>query len=97
MQLDPNYVRTHFWLGRVYSQMRMHKEAIAASEKILESMPDSTLGLTEMAYTRCFHRRFRIMLTIRPVMTVLLSVQADSTAALMILTTWFHSLSSVLN
>jgi len=51
MQLDPNYVRSHFWLGRVYSQKGMHKEAIAASEKILESMPDSTLGLTEMAYS----------------------------------------------
>ena len=44
MQLDPNYVRTHFWLGRVYSQKGMHSEAIAASEKILEAMPDSTLG-----------------------------------------------------
>ena len=51
MQLDPNYVRTHFWLGRVYSQKGMHREAIAAAEKILESMPDSTLGLTEMAYS----------------------------------------------
>jgi len=51
MQLDPNYVRSHFWLGRVYSQKGMHREAIAASEKILESMPDSTLGLTEMAYS----------------------------------------------
>src|SRR5262252_6906175 len=51
IQLDPNYVRTHFWLGRVYSQKGMHKEAIAASKKILESMPDSTLGLTEMAYS----------------------------------------------
>jgi tetratricopeptide (TPR) repeat protein len=51
LQLDPNYVRTHFWLGRVYSQKGMHREAIAASEKILESMPDSTLGLTEMAYS----------------------------------------------
>jgi len=51
MQLDPNYVRTHFWMGRVYSQKGMHSEAIAASKKILESMPDSTLGLTEMAYS----------------------------------------------
>ena len=51
MQLDPNYVRTHFWLGRVYSQKGMHREAIAASEKVLEAMPDSTLGLTEMAYS----------------------------------------------
>jgi len=51
MQLDPNYARTHFWLGRVYSQKGMHREAILASEKILETMPDSNLGLTEMAYT----------------------------------------------
>ena len=29
----------------------MHREAILASEKILETMPDSNLGLTEMAYT----------------------------------------------
>jgi TolB-like protein/DNA-binding winged helix-turn-helix (wHTH) protein/Flp pilus assembly protein TadD len=50
LQLDPNYARTHFWLGRVYSQKGMHREAIAASEKILEAMPDSNLGLTEMAY-----------------------------------------------
>jgi TolB-like protein/DNA-binding winged helix-turn-helix (wHTH) protein/Tfp pilus assembly protein PilF len=49
--LDPNYGRTHFWLGRVYSQKGMHRGAIAASEKILEAMPDSTLGLTEMAYS----------------------------------------------
>ncbi|HZS98850.1 MAG TPA: winged helix-turn-helix domain-containing protein [Terriglobales bacterium] len=51
MQLDPNYARTHFWLGRVYSQKGMHREAIAASEKILQTMPDSNLGLTEMAYS----------------------------------------------
>jgi serine/threonine protein kinase/Tfp pilus assembly protein PilF len=51
MQLDPNYVRTHFWLGRVYSQKGMNREAIAAAEKILDAMPDSTLGLTEMAYS----------------------------------------------
>jgi TolB-like protein/Tfp pilus assembly protein PilF len=51
LQLDPNYSRTYFWLGRVYSQKRMHREAIATSEKILQSMPDSTLGLTEMAYS----------------------------------------------
>jgi Flp pilus assembly protein TadD len=29
----------------------MHREAIAALGKILDSMPDSTLGLTEMAYS----------------------------------------------
>jgi tetratricopeptide (TPR) repeat protein len=51
MQLDPGYARTHFWLGRVYSQKGMHKEAVAASEKILQAMPDSNLGLTEMAYS----------------------------------------------
>ena len=50
MQLDPNYARTHFWLGRVYSQKGRHREAIMASDKILETMPDSNLGLTEMAY-----------------------------------------------
>jgi TolB-like protein/DNA-binding winged helix-turn-helix (wHTH) protein/Flp pilus assembly protein TadD len=51
LQLDPNYARTNFWLGRVYSQKGMHREAITASEKVLETMPDSNLGLTEMAYT----------------------------------------------
>jgi TolB-like protein/DNA-binding winged helix-turn-helix (wHTH) protein/Flp pilus assembly protein TadD len=51
LQLDSNYARTHFWLGRVYSQKGMHREAIVASEKILAAMPDSTLGLTERAYS----------------------------------------------
>jgi len=51
LQLDPNYSRTYFWLGRVYSQKGMHREAFATSERILQSMPDSTLGLTEMAYS----------------------------------------------
>ncbi len=51
LQLDPNYARTQFWLGRVYSQKQMHGEAIAASRKILEAMPDSNLALTEMAYS----------------------------------------------
>jgi len=51
LQLDPNYARTYFWLGRVYSQNGMHREAIAASEKILAAMPDGTMGLTEMAYS----------------------------------------------
>jgi TolB-like protein/DNA-binding winged helix-turn-helix (wHTH) protein/Flp pilus assembly protein TadD len=51
LQLDPNYARTQFWLGRVYSQKGMHSEAIAASRKILEAMPDSNLALTEMAYS----------------------------------------------
>jgi len=51
LQLDPNYARTQFWLGRVYSQKQMHSEAIAASRKILEAMPDGNLALTEMAYS----------------------------------------------
>jgi TolB-like protein/DNA-binding winged helix-turn-helix (wHTH) protein/Flp pilus assembly protein TadD len=51
LQLDPNYARTQFWLGRVYSQKQMHSEAIAASRKVLEAMPDSNLALTEMAYS----------------------------------------------
>jgi TolB-like protein/DNA-binding winged helix-turn-helix (wHTH) protein len=51
MQLDPGYYRTHFWLGRVYAQKRMYKEAIAEAEIVLKATPDSNLGLTEMAYS----------------------------------------------
>ena len=50
MQLEPNYCRTNFWLGRVYAQKHMYKEAIAESEIVLKATPDSNLGLTEMAY-----------------------------------------------
>ena len=50
MQLDPGYYRTHFWLGRVFAQKKMYKEAIAEAETVLKAMPDSNLGLTEMAY-----------------------------------------------
>jgi tetratricopeptide (TPR) repeat protein len=51
MQLDPAYYRTHFWLGRVYAQKRMYKEAISESEIVLKATPDSNLALTEMAYS----------------------------------------------
>src|SRR5438876_8735372 len=51
MQLDPGYYRTHFWLGRVYAQKHMYKEAIAESEIVLKATPDSNLALTEMAYS----------------------------------------------
>jgi TolB-like protein/DNA-binding winged helix-turn-helix (wHTH) protein/Tfp pilus assembly protein PilF len=51
MQLDPGYYRTHFWLGRVYAQKKMYKEAIAEAETVLKAIPDSNLGLTEMAYS----------------------------------------------
>jgi len=51
MQLDPSYYRTHFWLGRVYAQKKMYKEAIAEAETVLKATPDSNLGLTEMAYS----------------------------------------------
>ena len=51
LQLDPAYYRTHFWLGRVYAQKRMFKEAVAEAEMVLKAMPDSNLGLTEMAYS----------------------------------------------
>jgi TolB-like protein/DNA-binding winged helix-turn-helix (wHTH) protein/Tfp pilus assembly protein PilF len=51
MQLDPAYYRTHFWLGRVYAQKRMFKEAVAEAEMVLKATPDSNLGLTEMAYS----------------------------------------------
>jgi TolB-like protein/DNA-binding winged helix-turn-helix (wHTH) protein/Flp pilus assembly protein TadD len=50
-QLDPDYYRTHFWLARVYAQKRMSEEAIAESEKVLQAMPDSSVGLTELAYS----------------------------------------------
>jgi TolB-like protein/DNA-binding winged helix-turn-helix (wHTH) protein/Flp pilus assembly protein TadD len=51
MQLDPDYYRTHFWLARVYAQKKMYTEAIAASAQVLKAMPDSCVGLTEMAYS----------------------------------------------
>jgi TolB-like protein/DNA-binding winged helix-turn-helix (wHTH) protein len=57
MQLDPGYYRTHFWLGRVYAQKHMYKEAIAEAEIVLKATPDSNLGLTEMAYTLAASRR----------------------------------------
>ena len=51
LQLDPVYYRTHFWLGRVYAQKRMFKEAVTEAEMVLNATPDSNLGLTEMAYS----------------------------------------------
>ena len=51
IQLDPAYYRIHFWLGRVYAQKGMHQEAIDESERVLKATPDSTLGLTELAYS----------------------------------------------
>lgn len=50
LQLDPNYARTHFWMARVYSQMRMHKEAIAEAEIVEQALSNTTLALTERAY-----------------------------------------------
>jgi tetratricopeptide (TPR) repeat protein len=50
MQLDPAYYRTHFWLGRVYAQKHMYKEAITESEIVLTATPESNLALTEVAY-----------------------------------------------
>ena len=51
MQLNPDYYRTHFWLARVYAQKGLYGEAIAESEKVLQAMPDSCVGLTELAYS----------------------------------------------
>ena len=51
MQLDPAYYRIHFWLGRVYAQKGMYQQAIDESERVLKATPDSTLGLTELAYS----------------------------------------------
>jgi len=51
LQLNPDYYRTHFWLARVYAQKGLYGEAIAESQKVLQAMPDSTVGLTELAYS----------------------------------------------
>ena len=51
MQLDPAYYRTHFWLGRVYAQKGMYQQAVDESETVFKATPDSTLGLTELAYS----------------------------------------------
>jgi TolB-like protein/Flp pilus assembly protein TadD len=47
--LDPEFPRTHFWLGRVYAQMGKYSDAIAEADRSGPSS-DSTLRLTEMAY-----------------------------------------------
>jgi len=51
LQLDPNYYRTPFWMARVYAQKGMHAEAVAESEKMQRAIPDSSVGLTELAYS----------------------------------------------
>lgn len=51
LQLNPEYYRIHFWMARVYDQKGMYAEAVAESQKVLRAMPDSTLGLTELAYS----------------------------------------------
>ncbi len=51
LQLDPGYYRTHFWMGRVYGQKHMYKEAIAESGIVMKAAPDSNMALTEMAYS----------------------------------------------
>jgi len=51
LQLDPDYYRIHFWLARVYAQEGMHPEAVAEAKRVLQAMPDSTVGLTELAYS----------------------------------------------
>jgi tetratricopeptide (TPR) repeat protein len=51
LQLDPSFARAHFWLGRAYAQKRMYPESVSEAEKVLQGMPDSTLALTELAYS----------------------------------------------
>jgi adenylate cyclase len=51
LQLDTDYYRIHFWMDRVYAQKKRHAEAVAEAEKVLRAMPDSNLGLTELAYS----------------------------------------------
>ena len=51
IQLDSAYYRTHFWLGRVFGQKGMYQQAVDESQEVLKATPDSTLGLTELAYS----------------------------------------------
>jgi TolB-like protein len=46
--LDPEFHRTHFWLGRVYAQMGKSSEALAEAERA--GPPDSIVRVTEKAY-----------------------------------------------
>src|SRR5215475_1819827 len=48
--LDPDYPRTHFWLGRAYAQLGKFPEAIAEAER--SGPTDSVIRLTELAYAR---------------------------------------------
>ena len=50
--LDPDYPRTHFWLGRVYAQMGKFSEAIAEAER--SGPTDSVIRLTELAYAHAW-------------------------------------------
>jgi TolB-like protein/DNA-binding winged helix-turn-helix (wHTH) protein/Tfp pilus assembly protein PilF len=51
LQLNPDYYRIHFWMARVYAQKGMHDKAVEEAEKVVRAMPDTTLGLTELAYS----------------------------------------------
>jgi adenylate cyclase len=46
--VDPEFPRTHFWLGRVYTQLGKNSEALAEAERA--GLPDSIVRVTEMAY-----------------------------------------------
>jgi TolB-like protein/DNA-binding winged helix-turn-helix (wHTH) protein/tetratricopeptide (TPR) repeat protein len=46
--VDPEFPRTHFWLGRVYAQLGKNSAALAESERAGPS--DSIVRVTEMAY-----------------------------------------------
>ncbi len=59
LQLDPNYHRTHFWLARVYDQKHMYNAAVVESNKVLNAMPRSNVGLTELAYSSAIAGRER--------------------------------------
>jgi TolB-like protein/DNA-binding winged helix-turn-helix (wHTH) protein len=46
--VDPEFPRTHFWLGRVYTQLGKNSEALAEAERA--GPPKSIVRVTEMAY-----------------------------------------------
>jgi TolB-like protein/DNA-binding winged helix-turn-helix (wHTH) protein/Tfp pilus assembly protein PilF len=51
LQLDPAYYRIHFWMARAYAQKHMYPEAVRAADAVLHAMPESSVGLTESAYS----------------------------------------------
>jgi eukaryotic-like serine/threonine-protein kinase len=50
VELDRNFARTHFFLGRAFEQKKMYKEAIAAANKAIEISGDNALFKASLAH-----------------------------------------------